>query len=52
MSEDLELRVERLFLPEKPLFSRDNQLFRAKDTVYLCNEDGKTYAVGENGKRL
>ena len=49
---DLEARVERLFLPEKPLFSIDNQVFRAKDTVYLFNEGRKTYAVGENGKRL
>jgi len=52
MSQDLETRVERLYLPERPLFSRDNQVFRAKDTVYLCGEGGKTYAVGENGKRL
>ena len=52
MSQDLETRVEKLFLPERPLLSRDNQVFRAKDTVYLCGEGGKTYAVGENGKRL
>jgi len=52
MSQDLETRVEKLFLPERPLLSRDNQVFRAKDTVYLCGEGGKTYAVLEGGKRL
>ncbi|MBF0503225.1 MAG: LytTR family transcriptional regulator [Candidatus Riflebacteria bacterium] len=52
MSQDLETRVERLFLPERPLFSRDNQIFRIKETVYLCGDGGKCYAVLENGKRL
>ena len=52
MSQDLETRIESLYLPERPLFSRDNTVFRAKDTVYLCGDGGKAYAVGENGKRL
>ena len=49
---DLETRVERLFLHDKMLFSIDSQVFRAKETVYLCSEGGKAYAVCENGKRL
>jgi len=52
MTQDLESRVEKLFLPEVPILSRDNQVFRAKDTVYLFGEGGKAYAVGESGKRL
>lgn len=51
MNQDLETRVERLFLSEKPLFSRDNEVFHAKDTVYLCGEGGKSFAVIDNGKK-
>ena len=52
MSQELEPRVERVFLPERPLLSRDDQVFRARETVYLSNEEGKTYAFLEGGKRL
>ena len=49
---DLATRVERLCLPDRPLVSLDSQVFRARDTVYLCGEGGKAFAIGENGKRL
>lgn len=52
MTQDLETRVERLYLPERPMFSRDNQVFRIRDAVYLYGEGGKTYAALDGGKRL
>lgn len=52
MTQDLETRVERLYQPERPMFSRDNQVFRIRDAVYLYGEGGRTYAALEGGKRL
>ena len=34
------------------MFSRDNQVFRIRDTVYLYGDGGKTYAALDGGKRL
>jgi len=51
MNQDFEPRVEKLFLPERLVFSRDNQVIRAKDVVYLYGEGGKSFAVTENGQK-
>lgn len=48
MIQDVEKRVKRLYLGEKPLISANNEAFRAKDIVYFYSEAGKYYAVAEN----
>lgn len=48
--QELDARVEKLFLPEKPLLSLDHQVWRARDVVYLFSEGGKTWAFTENGQ--
>lgn len=48
MSGDTENRVEKLFLLEKPLLSRKQEVFRAKDIVYFTAEGGQPVAITEN----
>ena len=45
-------RVEKLFLLEKPLISRNNEIFRAKDIVFLTAEHGRPIAVTEDEKKF
>jgi hypothetical protein len=51
VSEDVERRIERLFLLEKPMFSRTHEVFRAKDVVYFTAEDGQPIAVAEEDRK-
>ncbi|MDP1624131.1 MAG: LytTR family DNA-binding domain-containing protein [bacterium] len=51
MSGDIEKRVEKLFLLEKPLLSRKQEVFQAKDIVYFTAEGGQPVAITENGSK-
>lgn len=51
MSGEVERRIKRLHLLEKPLFSRNGEVFQAKDIVYFTAEEGQPIAVAENGKK-
>jgi hypothetical protein len=51
VSGDAENRVEKLFLLEKPLLSRKQEVFRAKDIVYFTAEAGQPVAITKNGKK-
>ena len=51
MTQDLEQRVERLFLPERTITTRNNEFVRVKNIVYFFAKGGKTFAVTAAGKR-
>jgi len=51
MSKELQKRVERLFLPQQPIISRQNELIRAGDIVFMQYQKGRVEAVTADGPR-
>ncbi len=51
MSDKLQGRINRLFLPQRPIISKGNKIVFARDIVYLVNDRGVTIAVMADGKR-